>query len=260
MNLLDAVNKRAYADSRTVSWYQDLDNLDKVEEVILEKIFPLIKDKKLLDIGIGGGRTTGHLLAISQDYTGIDYTPRCAEIVSARFPAANICCADARDLSRFAEPFDFVLFSFNGLDYIEPEDRLRALSEIYRVLKPGGWFMFSSHNRDCRSFNKMPWQQAAPFTIGHLKNCLYTLAYWPRHLKMKKHEVFTDEYAIVNDTAHKFSLLAYYISSSKQIRQLERLGFVETAAYDLEGNRIEHDNRFPWTYYLTRKPAGDSDL
>ena len=45
------------------------------------------------------------------------------------------------------ERFDIVFFSFNGLDYVYPEGRrVVALKEIERVLKKGGYFIYSSHN------------------------------------------------------------------------------------------------------------------
>src|ERR1019366_8247253 len=54
---------------------------------------------------------------------------------------------DARDLSRFGDgEFDVVLFSFNGMDYISHEDRLRVLAPVRRVLRPGGTFFFSAHS------------------------------------------------------------------------------------------------------------------
>jgi len=252
-NILDRINRRTYASRGVVSWYRNLDTLYKVEEVILEEILPFIKGKKLLDIGIGGGRTTKHLLNMSPDHTGIDYTPEYAKMVKRKYPQATIICADVRDLGDFEEVFDFALFSFNGLDYIEHEGRLKALGEIHRVLRPGGLFMFSTHNRDSKDFNKLPWQVKTPLSPGHLKECLYILAHWPRHVFMKKHERFTSEYAIVNDTAHGFSLLTYYISIGEQINQLARVGFSHTAAYDAEGRRIHNDINSPWTYYLTRK-------
>ena len=254
--IVDKINKSAYARAEVVDWYDNLEFSLAPEKVILEKVTPVIKDKKLLDIGIGGGRTTRFLLEISKDYTGIDYTPRCVEIVKSKYPAATIHCCDARDLSAFSsETFDFVLFSFNAIDYIVHDDRIKALREIHRVLKPGGLFMFSTHNRDYKLFNKLLWQEGIQFNLNYLKNCLYTLAHLPKHFRMKQHEIYTDEYAIINDNAHGFSLLAYYISTCQQIEQLERTGFVDTEAYDMAGNLVDNDTVFPWTYYLTKKPV-----
>jgi ubiquinone/menaquinone biosynthesis C-methylase UbiE len=252
--ILDSVNRRTYAGPKVVSWYDRLDSLLKPEQVILDSLTPLIRDRKLLDIGIGGGRTTKFLLEISKDYTGIDYTSRCVEIARNKYPGANILCCDARDLSVFSDgTFDFVLFAFNGIDYIAHEDRITALNEIRRVLKPGSPFMFSTHNRDYKHIRKLPWQEGIQYSLGFLKSCLYTFAHLPRHFMMKKHERCTDEYAIVNDTAHGFSLLAYYIGVKEQISQLKRTGFTHIEVYDMNGARIVTDAEFPWTYYLARK-------
>ena len=253
--ILDSVNRRAYANAKTLKWYDDQDFLFEPEEVILKTLEPVIKDKRLLDIGIGGGRTTKFLLEISKDYTGIDYLQGCVDAARKKFPGADILCRDARDLSGFVDDaFDFVLFSFNSIDYVAHEVRLRALEEIWRVLKPGGFFMFSTHNRDYEYFNKLPWQEKPQLSLEHLRNCLDALVHLPRHLRMKRYERHTDEYAIVNDSAHEFSLLAYYIRASEQIRRLEEMGFERIEAYDLDGNQIESDTEFAWLYYLARKP------
>lgn len=253
-DILDSVNKRTYAGLKVVSWYDQLDHLLKPEQVMLDLLAPHIRDKKLLDIGIGGGRTTKFLLEISKDYTGIDYTPACVEIARKKYPGTNVLCCDARNLQVFPdETFDFVLFAFNGLDYIAHEDRILALTEIRRVLKPKSPFMFSTHNRDYKHFRKLPWQEGIQYRLGFLKSCLYTFAHLPRHFVMKKHERYTEEYAIVNDTAHGFSLLAYYIGVKEQIAQLKRIGFTDVEVYDMNGTQVEADVEFPWTYYLARK-------
>ena len=254
--ILDTINRRTYAAQKVVRSYQDSDFLLKVEEIILQRLLPFIQNRKLLDIGIGGGRTTKYLLEISEDYTGVDYTLGLAEVVKRKYPHATILCADARALNISGDVFDFALFSFNGIDSINHDARVKALGEIYRVLKPGGVYMFSTHNRDFRNFKKAPWREGPFFSLGYLKRFLYTLVYSPRRLMMRKYEVSTGEYAIVNDSAHGFSLLLYYIGIRQQIKQLESIGFVQIEPYDMDGNRVENDTSFPWTYYLARKPAG----
>jgi ubiquinone/menaquinone biosynthesis C-methylase UbiE len=251
--VVDATNAAGYARTGTVDWYRDFDFILKPEAVILEQIAEAIKGKKLLDIGIGAGRTTKFLLEISSDYTGIDYTAECVSAARKKFPNVNLLCCDARNLEGFADStFDFVLFSFNAIDYMIHEDRLSCLTEINRVLKPGGWFMFSTHNRDHRYFDKFPWQERK-FDLNHIKSCLYTFAHLPRHQRMKRYEVRTEQYAIINDNAHGFSLLAYYISFAEQVKQLHEAQFVSVEAYDMEGNPTQGDVNFPWIYYLARR-------
>jgi ubiquinone/menaquinone biosynthesis C-methylase UbiE len=64
--------------------------------------------------------------------------------------------SDARSMIQFADnSFDFILFSFNGIDCVPHSDRLQILQEICRVGKPGCHFFFSSHNLQgmAREFN-----------------------------------------------------------------------------------------------------------
>lgn len=252
--LLDRVNKRAYARADVVAHYASLDMLLEPERLLFERLAPALRGKRILDIAVGGGRTTKYLLEISRDYTGVDYTPQFVEAARRKYPQANILWCDARDLSIFADDtFDFVLFSFNGIDYVPHGDRLTALREILRVLKPGGAFMFSSHNRDHENFNKLAWQERFRLSPAHLKHVLYCLLHLPRHLRMRRHEVHTEEFSLINDNAHGFSLLAYYISVPRQLEQLARVGFSDAEAYDMEGRRVTRDTRFPWIHYLARK-------
>ena len=251
---VNQVNKATYERADVVKFYQNANLLLKSEEVLFEKLSPTIKNAKILDIGVGGGRTTKYLLPISRDYTGVDYVARFAEETGKKYPDAKILCGDATNLKEFEnEAFDFVLFSYNGFDSISDEDRIKALKEIYRVLKKDGIFMFSSHNRDYRYFNKFPWQRKIHFNIGYLIYFLHCAYHLPNHYKMKKHEIYTNDYAIINDGDHRYSLLLYYISIEKQVKQLIEIGFASVEAYNMAGEMVENDISSHWIYYLARK-------
>jgi hypothetical protein len=70
---------------------------------------------------------------------------------------------------------------------------------------------------------------------------------------MKKYEIQTDDYAVVNDPDHRFSLLLYYIGIDKQVKQLTDLGFSGVEAYDRDGKLVERDTLSHWIYYLAKK-------
>ena len=102
----------------------------------------------VLDLGVGTGRTTPYLAQRAATYVGIDYAP--AMIAAARRlnPTADFRIGDASDLSEFdSHSFDVVVFSYNGLDYLHPDERRGAcLEEIHRVLRDDGIFIFARHN------------------------------------------------------------------------------------------------------------------
>ncbi len=247
-------NRETYARSDVQDHYQSAQALFTVEKMLFEKLSSEISNSRILDIGVGGGRTAPHLLLVGADYTGVDYVPQFVEETHIKFPHAKILVGDARNLGEFEdESFDFVLFSFNGLDCISHEDRLRALKEIYRVLSKDCIFMFSSHNRDYKYFKKLPWRRKIEYDRKFLKWFLYCLYHLPKHRAMKQHEIFADDYAVVNDSDHRYSLLLYYISIDKQIEQLAALGFSNVEAYDMCGNQVTSDVSSHWLYYLATK-------
>ena len=140
------INLKAYSDPAVVSLYAKMEKLQPCEELIFQRwIRP---GATVLDLGVGGGRTAGPLSKIAGRYIGIDYSQAMVEACRARYPQLEFRHGDATDLSQFQDGlFDAAVFSFNGIDYIrDDEGRAKCLSEVARVLKPGGVFVASSHN------------------------------------------------------------------------------------------------------------------
>lgn len=103
---------------------------------------------RILDLGVGTGRTYPALAAGAALYVGVDYSAAMIDAAGRRFPTGRFEEGDAADLGRFDDgSFDAVVFSFNGLDYVHPlARRHQALDEIHRVLRPGGVLVMSTHN------------------------------------------------------------------------------------------------------------------
>ena len=75
-------------------------------------------------------------------------------------------------------------------------------------------------------------------------------------LRNKNHQVFNEQYAIINDVAHNYAMLTYYIDKVNQVKQLEDMGFETIEMYDTLGNMLDldsDDKDSAWIYYVARK-------
>lgn len=253
-------NKHRWSQTDLPAKYPASAPLFAPEATILNVMGPIPSDGSILDIGVGGGRTTAHLAPYTASYVGIDYSPEMIATARKSFPGAELHHMDARDLSAFGdESFGVVWFSFNGIDYVSHEDRLRILSEIRRVMAPGGWFMMSSHNRDFALLQATRDPRRQPIRsspLGAAKDGIRIALSTINAMRLRKRETECDEYAIVNDHSHSNSLLTYYISVPKQTEQLMRAGFSRVRAYALDGaeiaTRLGHEASY-MVHYLASK-------
>ncbi len=141
-----------YQDAAIVDAYATHEGFLPGEEGLAERY--ITPATRLLDVGIGAGRTTALLAPRVRAYVGIDYADLMVRRARERFPGLELTVDDAADLSRFrASSFDVVLFSFNGLGVLPTDEhRRRCLREVARVLVPGGVFLFSLHNARCLAY------------------------------------------------------------------------------------------------------------
>jgi ubiquinone/menaquinone biosynthesis C-methylase UbiE len=142
----EALNLRTYRVPEVASHYAELNYLTPCERLLFQTYIK--PGMSVLDLGVGGGRTTSYLSGVASRYVGVDYSEVMIRACKRKLPNVDFLLADASDLSVFERAsFDAVVFSFNGLDSVVPEERrLRCLRECWRVLRPRGVLVFSSHN------------------------------------------------------------------------------------------------------------------
>ena len=113
--MIDALNQRTM--SSVVSEYSAIagESLGMAERSALSSILPKVKNKRILDIGVGAGRTVAALREISADYVGVDYVQEMVDHCRSRFPGVRFEKADARSLPQFADAsFDLIVFDWDG--------------------------------------------------------------------------------------------------------------------------------------------------
>lgn len=121
------------------------------EEKIFQKLFK--RSDSILELGCGVGRISiglhelGYANLLATDYAKnmIQKARHLSKLLGYSIPF-RVC--DALNLEFEDAIFEGAIFGFNGLMQIpQAANRLQAIREIYRVLKPGGLFVFTSHLR-----------------------------------------------------------------------------------------------------------------
>jgi len=208
------------------------------EEILIDEYFK--SGSSILDLGCGTGRTI----------IGVDLTPRfvaIAKIIAAeQGKTINYQEGDATNLHFNEASFNNVLFSFNGWTMIPSEtERLNALQEIWRVLMPGGHFIFTTHKRIWHGYFWLWFKQGIRIYI--LK---------PLGFKIDEIE-FGDVFFKRDSSAPYLTKQFIHIPNVNRVKmQLEQIGFL-VVLMKLRNEIVDRDKKLPsrdCMFYVCQKP------
>ena len=204
----------------------------------------------ILDVGIGAGRTTWDLTRLFESYVGIDYSEKFISAAKLRYSDQDLRVADARSLP-FETQFDCVFFSFNGIDYVELDDRTRILSEFSRVLLPGGYLIYSTHNLHhsrVKSWLRSFWVKELFVPIHRLR---FIFNRWRNF--QRQHCDNAAGIAYVNDPGLGFSLINAYLDIPREIIRLKGHGLDVEMTMGCTKASATYDSADCWVYLMARK-------
>jgi SAM-dependent methyltransferase len=251
---------RDYYDAGSITrQYVRETRLQKPEQLILRELQPLLPHMRVLDVGVGAGRTVPYFGTTACDYRGFDFAPNMVT-ASQRLTAdivepSRITAGDARDMRGVPDAScDLVLISYNAIDDIGGEaDRFKVLAEVKRVAAPGAYFCFSSHNMKS-------------LTPSGASGVLSGLRRWRRYRLLRAANpglsaLRKEPRAMIHDVGMDYRFPHYYIAPSAQARQLADFGFTDVRVFSVNsGEEILDQARWDdlidsWVYYLCRTPA-----
>ena len=139
---IDWYNKNAEGYSRhvlnpDVSVYHSL-----YEKPAMYNLLPNLKGKTVLSLGCGSGEDCHYLAEHgASKVVGIDISKNLTEIAKRNYPECQFQVMDMENLVFGDASFDFA-YSSLAIHYIE--DWSKTFSEVYRILKPSSYFLFST--------------------------------------------------------------------------------------------------------------------
>ena len=135
-------NRREFFNTAAVTWdeqYQNQELTDFLSKLV--PTFPLKRGQRVLDVGTGTGILIPFLLEAvgsTGHVTAIDFAEKMVEACKAKYanlPNVNIAVQQVENLDFPPETFDAVT-CFGLFPHLE--NKQKALSQMNRVLKPGG--------------------------------------------------------------------------------------------------------------------------
>ena len=217
------------------------------EEYFIKKYFKT--PAHLLDIGCGTGRTTIPLAKMGFNVIGIDLVPamifNAKKITAAKGLEIDYRVGDATALDFPENSFDYALFSNQGWTQIpERTERLKALEEAHRVLKPDGIFIFSAHPR--RGLKYLPF-----WILQGIKLYLLKPLGWPVMEQDFGDRFFKREKTDQNKT---YTRQYIHIPKIKEVRrEIMRAGFKILEINGSQQISLKDRRSYPPVFYICQK-------
>ncbi len=223
----------------------------------------------MLDLGCGAGRILGYLVELGGEVEGIDISQDMVAHCRAAYPLAHVRVGDLADVRAVVQGrFGAVLAMDNVLDVFDDPERRRVLRELLELLEPDGLLIFSSHNLEYDDGRRTAGdgrrglgrarellRKAASRPVG---DAVRVAVRMPVRIRNRRRlaplERRERDHAIINDEAHDYALLHYYIRRDDQARQLAELGYALIECLDADGHPVPAGERSssPWLHYIAR--------
>lgn len=232
---------------------------------------------RVLELGCGAGRILGYLVALGGDVHGIDVSEAMVEHCRQIYPEANVRLGDLTALSASVRGrFDAIVAADNVLDVLDDSERRRVLGELRELIVPGGVLIFSSHNlayvdrkraaagRRSAGGARRGLELLSEATSRPLGEVARIALGMPRRIRNRRRmaplERRAADHAIINDAAHDYALLHYYIARDDQDRQLADVGYELIECLDVDGSRVDtgRTGGGPWLHYVARPVKGQA--
>ena len=253
----ESANDRLWSTKNFVRKYAHT-QLRPAEATILQE-FGADLTGRVLELGCGAGRVTGHMGELSDDVLGIDLSAQMVRAAREAYPAIGFEVGDVRDLECFADgSFDVVAGWCNIVDVLNVEHRDELHAQAQRLLSPSGLFLLSTHNLAGRDLIRKPTELRYGSPVGLAVDLVRLPGSVRNRRRLRCHERTGDGYAILNDISHHYLALHYYVTRAAAEQQLADHGFDVLCCVGHDGARLADGDAAPASsdlHFVARRRA-----
>lgn len=266
----DTGDEASWGASDVVARYGTEGHTDAGERAALDAVRDAARGR-VLDVGVGGGRTTGLLSAHATAYVGVDAAPEMVHLARSRFPDADLRVGDARDLAGLPDAgFDLVVFSFNGLDSLDRPGRAAALAALARMTAPEGRVVFSGLNLDGVSFDERPWRLPGGLRSARSRHHLVLAVRHPlsavravrNHRRTRHLGEDGQGWGRRALRAHEFRFIVHFATLAELVRGAEAAGLEVVTVFADDGRELDPRaarTDADYVHLVCRVAGGDPD-
>ena len=216
------------------------------------------KNMNILDLGCGPGLYCELMAQRSHKITGMDFSKRSINYATtqAKKKKLDINYQHANYMSLdYENQFDLIIMIYCDFGALIPKERDIVIKNIYRALKPGGFFIFDSLNlNSTESFCKnREWEMKQD---GFWKNSPYLVLSEP--FKYDEGRVFLDQHTVIDENGD-FKIYRFWnqcFDGPEMLAELSKYGFVNNSYY----KDILSDDNALWSKETTFYKAGKKKL
>ncbi|QRP47613.1 ubiquinone/menaquinone biosynthesis methyltransferase [Amycolatopsis sp. FDAARGOS 1241] len=158
-----------YDRTRSVLWFGQMGRWAKA----MARALDLRPGQRVLDVACGTGTSSRALSRSGVEVVGCDFSPGMLAVARRRVPSLKFVPGDALDLPFPDGAFDAATISF-GLRNVH--DRVRALAEMHRVVRPGGRVVVAEYSHPASALTQAAFQAYLRKAAPHIARVLSTNA------------------------------------------------------------------------------------
>lgn len=240
-----AVTQAIWNERAVVATYATRRYITPAEVRVLAACWPHVLGGDVLDVGVGAGRTVPYLAPFAARYRAIDCMPNMVAEARRSHPGHDIREGDARALPFADGELTFVMFSFCGIDYVEPAERAGVFAEVHRVLRPGGAFAYSTHNLASRPRARGGFTPPVPAVrpsrpllsaVAIARGVRAGVRAFRNYRRLAPQQRVDEDVAFIIDGAHDHGVLTAYVTQAHERRALAAAGFAVRAVIEPDGS------------------------